>query len=126
MITYGKQAALPDGTPVPLTDCVKLGNQLFLSGQLPFDASGKISATDIEGQTRQVMDNIVAVLTREGASLSTVVKATIWLVDKADFPGFNKVYAGYFDGAYPARSTVCSDLMVPGAKLEIEVTAIIP
>lgn len=96
---------------------------LFLSGQLPFDADQAISATDIDGQTRQVIDNIAAVLRTANLTLDDIVKATIWLKNAADFVAFDAAYAACFGAHKPARSTVVSDLVLPSALIEIEVIA---
>lgn len=95
----------------------------FLSGQLPFDAQQQISATDIGGQTRQVVANIAKVLKSAGLSLNDVVKTTIWLRDAADFAGFDSTYAELFGEHRPARSTVVSSLVLPDALIEIEAVA---
>ena len=74
-------------------------------------------------QTRQAMDNLKAVLEAHGAGFEQVVKVTAWLTDPADFAEFNKAYAAYFDGPYPARSTLVGGLVAPGAAVEIEALA---
>jgi len=96
---------------------------LFVSGQLPFDARGKISAPDIEGQTRQVLANIATVLQSANLSLSDIVKTTVWLKAAADFVAFDAAYAESFREHRPARSTVISDLVLPAALIEIEAIA---
>ncbi|KRB82335.1 hypothetical protein ASE00_09680 [Sphingomonas sp. Root710] len=96
---------------------------LFLSGQLPLDASRQISAADIDGQTRQVIANITDVLRTEGLALDDVVKATVWLKNAGDFVAFDAAYAACFGAHKPARSTVVSQLVLPAALIEIEVIA---
>ncbi|HET8611804.1 MAG TPA: RidA family protein [Sphingomonas sp.] len=96
---------------------------LFVSGQLPFDAGGGISASDIGGQTRQVLANIAGVLQSAGLSLSDIVKTTVWLKNAADFVAFDSAYAESFGEHRPARSTVISDLVLPAALIEIEAIA---
>lgn len=86
---------------------------------------GEIIAGGIEEQTRQTIQNVIAVLNEAGCSLDDVAKANVWLDDTRDFWTFNRVYAEFFDGAAPARSTVRSQLMVD-AKIEIDVIAYKP
>lgn len=122
----GGPVTLPDGTPIPLSKAVRAGDFVLLSGQLGFGADGKLVAGGIKEQTEQCLQNIKACLAEAGAELTDVLRATIWLTDTADFAEFNKVYASHFPSSPPARSTVCSALMLPEAKVEIEVTAYKP
>ena len=122
----GGPVTLPDGTPVPLSKAARAGDFVFLSGQLGFGSDGRVVVGGIEAQTRQCLDNIRHILASAGSDLKDVVRATIWLTDAADFPAFNRIYAEYFPSPPPARSTVCSALMLPDAKVEIEVTAYTP
>jgi len=78
---------------------------------------------DIETQTRQSIENIQALLAEVNFKSENIVKATVWLVDKEDFPDFNNVYSEYFAKNSPTRSTIRADLMIPGALIEIEVLA---
>jgi 2-iminobutanoate/2-iminopropanoate deaminase len=106
-----------------LAAATEAGALVFLSGQLPFDANRTLAATDIAGQTTQVMKNIEAVLSSAGLDLSHIVKTSVWLCDAADFAGFNDAYAACLGDHRPARSTVVSQLVVPGALVEIEAIA---
>ena len=108
------------------TPARRAGDYIFVSGQLPFVAPGEIIEGDIVVHLQQVMANLSEALEGVGASLSDVVKNMIWLVNTEDFPAFNKAYADYFPGQPPARATVCSALMVPGALIEIEAVAYKP
>ncbi len=119
----GKEITLPDGSIAPLSAAYAAGGFLFTSGQLAFDEAGKLYTGDIAGQTRLCLENIRRLLAGEGLSLQDVVKVTIWLTDAADFGGFNAAYSEFFGDHRPARSTVRSDLMLPGAKVEIEAIA---
>jgi 2-iminobutanoate/2-iminopropanoate deaminase len=110
----------------PYSQAVESGDFLFCSGQIPIDpATGKIEATDVEGQTRQVLANITALLTSQNLTLSHVVKATVFLTDMADFPKVNPLYAAAFGDHKPARSTVQVAALPLGALIEIEVIAAI-
>ncbi len=97
---------------------------VYVSGQLPFDASQTIVAGDVADQTRQCLRNIEALLVAEGLGLADVVKTTVWLSRTQDFQAFDATYGAMFEGmTLPSRSTVRADLMVPGALVEIEAVA---
>ena len=104
----------------------RAGDFIFVSGQLPFNAPGVIVEGDIEAQTAQCLLNIEKALATVDAQLSDVVKNMVWLTNSEDFASFNSAYAQYFPDAPPARATVCSALMVPGALIEIESVAYKP
>lgn len=108
----------------PYSQAVKQGFFLFCSGQIPIDpAAGKIVAQDVEGQTRQVLANIRALLEAQGLKMKDVVKATVFLQSMADFPKVNPLYEAAFEGHKPARSTVAVAGLPLGALIEIEVIA---
>jgi reactive intermediate/imine deaminase len=126
----GKQAigggiAAPGGMKPPLSKAVRAGDFVFVSGQMAIDANGQLVEGSIEVQTRQVMDNIKAILAEAGCTMADVVKCTCWLDDARDFGRFNTAYASYFGDAPPARSTVRAQLMLDG-KLEVEAIAYKP
>jgi reactive intermediate/imine deaminase len=104
---------------------VRAGDFVFVSGQMAIDARGQLVDGSIEVQTRQVMDNIKAILAEAGCTMKDVVKCTCWLDDARDFGRFNAVYASYFEDEPPARSTVRAQLMLDG-KLEVEAIAYKP
>lgn len=110
---------------VPLSPAVRAGDTVYVSGQVPMGADGKIVEGNIEAQTKQVLENIKAALAPAGASMEDVVKTTIWLEDARDFGRMNAVYATYFPKDPPARSTVESRLMLD-IKIEIEAIAYAP
>lgn len=111
----------------PYSQAVRSGNFLFCSGQIPINpVSGRIEAADVEGQARQVLANIEAVLGAAGLSVHHVVKATMFLMDMADFPKVNPIYELAFDGHKPARSTIQVAKLPLGALVEIEVIAEFP
>ena len=109
----------------PYVQGVDTGNLLFLSGQIPIDpAVGEITAVSIEDQTRQVLENVKAVLASGGCTLEDVVKTTVYLKDIADFAKMNAIYQEYFqEGSYPARSAVQVAALPKDAGVEIEVIA---
>jgi 2-iminobutanoate/2-iminopropanoate deaminase len=114
------------GRVFPFSQAVVAKGLVFVSGQLALGPQGDMVGETIGEQTEQVIANIDAVLKEAGASLADVIKTTIWITRKEDFPGFNEVYARHFMGTTPARATVCSDLMIPGALIEIEAIAVVP
>lgn len=99
------------------------GQWVFVSGQLPMDANRKVIAGGIREQTAKCLENVAAILAKQGLSLDNVVKTTVWLTRTEDFAEYNKTYAEYFKGTPPARSTVRADLMVD-ALIEIEAIAL--
>ncbi len=113
------------GRKLSLSRAIRAGDFVFLTGQVPFK-DGKVMTTGtIEEQTRAVLDDIKATLAEAGCVLSDVVKAMVWLRDRADFPGFNAVYGEYFPEEPPTRSAVVSDLLVD-VRVEVEVVAYKP
>jgi reactive intermediate/imine deaminase len=110
------------GQPLPFSPAVRAGPFVFVSGQVAMGDNGDIVGGGIEAQTRQVLANVERALKLAGCTLGDVVKATVWLDDTRDFWSFNRVYAEFFPGDNPARSTTQAKLMVD-AKIEIEVIA---
>jgi 2-iminobutanoate/2-iminopropanoate deaminase len=106
---------------------VSAGRLLFCSGQIPLDpATGEmIGAGDVRAQTERVLENLGAVLAAGGASYKSVVKTTIFVADLGDFAAVNEIYAHYFPGEPPARSTVQAAGLPRGALVEIEAIAIL-
>ena len=119
----GKEIRLPDGSVAPLSAAYAGAGLLFFSGQLAFDENGQLCTGDVGQQTLLCLENIGRLLAAENLSLRNVIKVTVWLTDTADFAGFNAAYADFFGEHRPARSTVRSDLMLPGARVEIEAIA---
>lgn len=123
-----KRIISTDGAPKaigPYSQAVDLGDLVFLSGQIPLDpASGQIvGAGDVRAQTDRVMKNLEGVLHAAGMSMSHVVRTTVFLIDLAEFPMMNEVYATYFAVDPPARSTVQVAALPRGARVEIDAVA---
>lgn len=111
----------------PYSQAVRSGQLLFCAGMLPLvPASMKIEAVEIEGQTRQVLANLAALLESAGLSLASVVKSTVFLKDLADFAKMNTLYAAAFGDHKPARSTVQVAKLPLDALVEIELVAEFP
>ena len=107
----------------PYSQAVVCGNLLVTSGQIPINPKrGQVEAEGIEAQTKQVMENLGAVLAAAGAGFENAVKTTCFLADIADFGAFNEVYAKYFT-TKPARSCVAVKDLPKGVKVEVEVIA---
>ena len=110
----------------PYSQAVEVNGTLYLSGQLPINpASGKIEATDSEGQTKQVLANVGAVLEAAGYKYSDVVKSTVFMSDLANFAGMNAEYQKVYETDSPARSTFAVKALPMGALVEIETIAVI-
>lgn len=109
----------------PYSQAVEANGTLYLSGQLPINpALGAIEATDIEGQTKQVLANVGAVLEAAGYKYSDVVKSTVFMSDLADFAGMNAEYQKVYGSESPARSTFAVKGLPMGALVEIETIAV--
>jgi 2-iminobutanoate/2-iminopropanoate deaminase len=108
----------------PYSAAAEAGSLVFLAGQVGIDPkSGARAPDDIESQAHQVMSNIGAVLGDLGLGYDDVVKTTIFLADIDDFAKVNDVYASYFEGEFPARTTVQAGALPGGFLVEIEVVA---
>jgi 2-iminobutanoate/2-iminopropanoate deaminase len=113
------------GRKLSLSRAVRAGDFVFLTGQVPFKDGQVMTSGSVEDQTRAVLEDIQLTLAEAGCSLGDVVKAMVWLRDRADFPGFNAVYGEYFPHEPPARSAVVSELLVD-VRVEVEVVAYKP
>ena len=99
---------------------------VFTAGQVPLvPGSSNLAEGGIEGQTRQVMNNIKGVLEASGSSMANVVKTTVFLADINDFAAFNAVYGSYFPENPPARTTVQAGALPIGASIEVEAIALL-
>lgn len=114
-----------DGRQLSLSRAIRAGDFVFLTGQIPLKDGAPMTDGSIEEQTHAVLRSIQKTLEQAGCALGDVVKATVWLTDRADFPGFNAVYGEYFPDAPPARSALVSELLVD-ARVEVEVIAYRP
>lgn len=122
-----KTIVKPSGSPVavgPYNHAVRTGNQLFSAGQIPLDpTTGELVPGDIKAQTEQVLRNMKMILDDQNLTFSNVVKTTVFLTDLADFGDMNEIYARYFTGDFPARSTIQVTALPKGARVEIEFVA---
>jgi 2-iminobutanoate/2-iminopropanoate deaminase len=124
-----REAVKSTGAPAaigPYSQAVRAGGFLFCSGQLPLDPStGKMVEGGVEAQAERVLSNLEAVLIAGGATLRSVVKTTVYLVDMGDFPAMNAVYGKFFPEDPPARATVQIVKLAAGACVEIDAVATI-
>ncbi|MFH1811366.1 MAG: RidA family protein [Pseudomonadota bacterium] len=124
-----RQVITTDRAPAaigPYSQAIASGEMVFCSGQIPLDpATGQlVGAGDVVLETRQVLDNLEAVLKAAGCALRDVVKTTIFLADMNDFGAVNALYGERFSSEPPARATVQVAALPKGARVEIEAIAV--
>jgi 2-iminobutanoate/2-iminopropanoate deaminase len=124
-----KETVVTDKAPKaigPYEQAIKVGEFVYTAGQIPIDPNtGNFVPGGIAEQTRQVLENLKAVLEAAGSSLDRVVKATVFLKNMGDFTAMNEVYAEYLATAKPARSTVAVAELPRGALVEIDFVAFV-
>jgi 2-iminobutanoate/2-iminopropanoate deaminase len=112
-------------TAGPYSQAVKAGGFVFAAGQVARDpATGKLIDGDVKVQTERVLKNLAAVLSAAGTDMKRVVKTTVFLKNAADFKAMNEVYARFFTGVLPARSTVQAAMPSDAALVEIDAVAL--
>jgi reactive intermediate/imine deaminase len=105
----------------PYSQAVRMGDTVFLSGQIPLDpATGEIVPGDVAAQARRSFDNLKAVCEAAGGSLAQVARLGLYLTDLRDFAAVNAVMAEYFQAPYPARSTIEVSGLPKGAAFEVD------
>ena len=110
----------------PYEQAIRANGFIYTAGQIPIDPkTGNFVEGGITAQTRQVLENLKAVLEAGGSALDRVVKATVFLKTMADFAAMNDVYTQYLGGAKPARSTVAVAELPRGALIEIDLVAVV-
>ena len=108
----------------PYSQAIAFKDLLFVSGQIGINPkTASIDGTTIEGQTRQVMNNVQAILSAAGSNLTKVLKCTVFLSDMQDFATFNNIYGEYFPQTLPARTTVQAAGLPRNVKVEVDVIA---
>lgn len=108
----------------PYSQAVVSGGVLYASGQIALDpASGELVAGGFEAEARQVLANLAAVAGGAGMTLADVVRLTVYVVDLADFPRLNEIFAEVLSEPYPARATVEVSALPRGARVEIDMVA---
>ncbi|HKY55707.1 MAG TPA: RidA family protein [Anaerolineales bacterium] len=110
---------------LPFSEAVRVGNMLYLAGQIGLDETGNMVPGGIAAETRQAMENIRTTLERHGSSLDRIIKVTVMLADMAEWAEMNKVYVSYFEKYLPARSSFGTTGLALGARVEIECIAVL-
>nr|WP_205746581.1 Rid family detoxifying hydrolase [Dyella soli] len=114
----------PLPTNPPFSEAVRVGNTLYLSGQIGIDSgSMKLVEGGIKAEARQAMTNIKATLEAHGYAMTDIVKCTVMLADMSEWGSLNEVYKTFFPGRYPARSAFGTTGLALGARVEIECMA---
>ena len=115
---------IPGNRSLPFSAAVRVGDMLYLSGQIGTDSAGALVPGGIEPETRQTMENIRAVLEANGSSMGRVVKCLVMLADMAEWGAMNRVYVTFFPDHLPARSAMGASGLALGARVEIECIAV--
>lgn len=118
---FSKNAPVAIG---PYSHAVVVNNMVYTSGQIPLTTDGEVIGDDVAEQTKQVLENLSAVLEESGSNLNSVVKTVIFISDMNDFPIINEVYGEYFNEHLPARSCVEVSRLPKDVKVEIEAVAL--
>lgn len=122
-----KKIIRTDNAPAPIgpySQAVQFGNMLFISGQIPIDPkSGDLVQGDIKTETKQVMENLKAILQQAGMDFTNIIKTSIFLMDMGQFAQVNEVYGSYFGEGAPARETVQVSGLPKGVNVEISMIA---
>jgi 2-iminobutanoate/2-iminopropanoate deaminase len=109
----------------PYEQAVKINGFIYTAGQIALDPkTGNLVDGDIAAQTKQVLENLKAVVEAAGSSMDQVIKATVFLKSMSDFAAMNEVYEDYLGHARPARSTVAVAELPRGALIEIDIVAV--
>jgi reactive intermediate/imine deaminase len=109
------------------SQAVRVGNTIYLSGQIPLDPATMTLADDnMEVQIRQVFDNLNAVAAAAGGSLGDIVKLNVFLTDLGHFPLVNEIMGNYFSEPYPARAAIGVAALPRGAGVEMDAVLVLP
>lgn len=109
------------------SQAVKVGDTVYLSGQIPLDPSSmELVGGDIENQIKRVFENLKAVCEASGGSLQDIVKLNIFLTDLGNFAAVNQVMATYFQTPYPARAAIGVAQLPKGAEVEMDGILVLP
>lgn len=116
--------AATSGPARPFSPAVRANGFLFLAGQIGTDSSGRVVTGGVQPETRQAMENIRAVLRRNGSSMDRVVKCTVFMADMREWGAMNEIYVTFFDATRrPARSAMGTSGLALDARVEIECLA---
>lgn len=109
---------------VPMSNAVRVGDMIFVSGQIGIDEAGALVAGGVGAQTRVCLESIKSLLASMGASMADVVQTRVYLTDFSGYADYNLVYQEYFSTPFPARATVGTPKLALGAEIEIEAIAV--
>lgn len=110
----------------PYSQAVIAQGMLYVSGQIPLDPkTGEIVSEDVAAQTKQVLDNMKAVVEAAESGMNKIVKVTIYIVDMQQFAAVNEVYATYFEAPFPARACVEVSKLPKGVQVEMDAIALL-
>lgn len=118
---------LTDKAPKPIgpySQAIKVGNTLYVAGQVGFTLDGKLDTGSVENECKQALNNVKAIVEAAGMNMQQVVKATLYVKDLKNFSRINEVYGTYFTSNPPARETVQIAALPKGANFEISVIAV--
>jgi len=108
---------------LPFSESVRVGDLLFLSGQIGSGAGDKLAPGGIKAETRQILLNIAATLEKRDLGMEDVIKCTVFLADISEWAAFNEVYVQHFTAPYPARSALGANGLALNARVEVECIA---
>lgn len=115
------------GAPLPFSEAVRVGNMLYVSGQIGnLPGTLTLAPGGIRPEARRTLENIQLILERHGSSLENVVKCTVFIADIKEWQVFNEVYREFFKTNLPARSALGANGLALGARVEVECIAFIP
>jgi 2-iminobutanoate/2-iminopropanoate deaminase len=115
----------PPGMTLPFSEAVRAGDMLYLAGMVGTDASGKLVPGGVGPETKQIMENIGAALTKHGSSYDRVVQCTVALADIKEWPAFNEAYKPFFKEHFPARMAFAASGLALGARVEVQCNAVV-
>jgi 2-iminobutanoate/2-iminopropanoate deaminase len=118
---------LTDKAPKPIgpySQAIKVGNTLYVAGQVGFTLDGKLDTSSVENECKQALNNVKAIVEAAGMNMQQVVKATLYVKDLKNFSRINEIYGTYFPQNAPARETVQITALPKGANFEVSVIAV--
>jgi 2-iminobutanoate/2-iminopropanoate deaminase len=121
------QFLAPEGflASAPISSAARVGDVIYVSGQVGIDGDGSVVPGGVAGQTRACLEGLEAILLSMGASIRDVVQTRVFLTDFAGYSEFNSVYREFFSSPFPTRSTVGTSELALGAEVEIEAIAVL-
>jgi 2-iminobutanoate/2-iminopropanoate deaminase len=125
--TPTREIILTDKAPKPIgpySQAIKVGNTLYVAGQVGFTPEGKLDTSSVDNECKQSLNNVKAIVEAAGMNMQQVVKATLYVTDLKNFSKINEVYGTYFPQNPPARETVQVAALPKGARFEISVVAV--